>query len=61
MLLYYVRNKEDVLDVIQEVDYGSFKNLDPIIIIVESFYGHKKVDTPIEVKGDWRIDFLMEK
>lgn len=33
---------------------------DKYILIIESFYGHKKADAPIEIKGSWELDFIME-
>ncbi|HCQ90505.1 MAG TPA: hypothetical protein DIU45_13185 [Clostridium sp.] len=33
---------------------------DKYILIIESFYGHKKADAPIEIKGNWELDFIME-
>jgi|GEM_PF-1326234 len=33
---------------------------DKYILIIESLYGHKKADAPIEIKGKWELDFIME-
>ncbi len=29
-------------------------------LIIESFYGHKKADAPIEIRGNWELDFTVE-
>ena len=29
-------------------------------LIINSFYGHKKADAPIEIKGNWNLDFSIE-
>lgn len=29
-------------------------------LIINSFYGHKKADAPIEIKGNWKLDFSVE-
>lgn len=33
---------------------------DKYTLIIKSFYGHKKADAPIEIKGNWELDFTVE-
>ncbi|WP_353095528.1 DUF4179 domain-containing protein [Tissierella praeacuta] len=30
------------------------------ILMIESFYGHKKAEAPIEIKGNWEVNFTAE-
>ena len=33
---------------------------DKYTLIINSFYGHKKADAPIEIKGNWKFDLSIE-
>lgn len=60
-LLTEIENNNPNIRVFQAnlvIDKKLLNSNDKFILIINSFFEHKKADAPLEVKGEWQLEFL---